>query len=276
MITRVALTESEIRTKAPQVYTQAPSSNVSAKYTFIPTYKIIEDMEKLGWYVSDALTMKSTNQLQHDFGKHMVKFFNPNIRIEDGQGGIDAYPEILIINNHRGWGRFKFEIGIFRLVCSNGLVVKSKDLGTFVMKHLGYSFEELQNLVSQAVTALPKVVEKINTFTHRMLTSAEQHTFATKALQARFGEEKIVDNSELAEVLSSTRPADTGNSLWAVFNRVQEKLINGGFIVTGANKKERKVRKITNMLKDLELNQKLWELTDQFFPTEEKVEVVTN
>lgn len=272
--TRVALTESEIRAKAPQVYTQAPYGKVSTKYTFIPTFKIIEDMEKLGWYVSDALTMKSTNQLQHDFGKHMVKFYNPNIRIENEEGVVDAYPEILIVNNHRGWGRFKFEIGIFRLVCSNGLVIKSKDLGTFVMRHLGYSFEELQELVSQATAALPKVVDKINTFTGRQLTAAEQHTFATKALQARFGEEKVADNSELVEMLSVTRPEDAGNSLWAVFNRVQEKLINGGFIMTTADKKERKVRKITNMLKDLDLNQKLWELTDEFFPAKEVVEAV--
>jgi hypothetical protein len=47
-------------------------------------------------------------------------------------------------------------------------------------------------------------------------------------------------------------------------NRVQEHLIRGGFTTIGADKKERKVRKITNMLKDVELNQKLWELTEQF------------
>ena len=77
-------------------------------------------------------------------------------------------------------------------------------------------------------------------------------------------EEKLVDDSEINQVLLATRPQDEGNTLWVVFNRTQEALINGGFTITTAAKKERKVRKITNMLKDVELNQKLWELTTEF------------
>jgi hypothetical protein len=96
------------------------------------------------------------------------------------------------------------------------------------------------------------------------MTDKEMRLFAEKAIQARFGEEKLVDASEIQQVLASTRDADTGNNLWVVMNRVQEHLVRGGFTTVGVDKKERKVRKITNMLKDVELNQKLWELTEQF------------
>lgn len=259
-----ALTPEQIAERAPQVYTKAPFAKVSEKYTFLPTYQIVEDMAKLGWLVADAKTMKSKQANQHLYGKHMVVFFHPDIYIKDSEGGIEAYPQILIQNNHRGWGRFKFEIGIFRLVCLNGLVIKSAGYGTFVMRHLGYSFEELKQLVEQAISVLPKVVEKINIVSAREMTEVEMKAFATKAIQARFGEEKLVDPSEIAQVLASTRPQDEGSNLWVVMNRVQEHLIRGGFNSVGSDKKERKVRKITNMMKEVELNQKLWALTEEY------------
>lgn len=259
-----ALTSEQIAERAPQVYTQAPYEKVSGKYTFLPTYQIVEDMAKLGWQVSDAKTMKTKNATQRKYGKHMVMFFHPDIYIKDEQGGVEAYPQILIVNNHRGWGRFKFEIGIFRLVCSNGLVIKSADYGTFEMRHFGYSFQELKELVEKAIDILPNVVQKINTLSSRIMTAAEMKAFAQKAIQARFGEEKLVDDSEIQQVLSSTRDQDSGNNLWVCFNRVQEHLVRGGFTTVGVDRKERKVRKITNMLKDVELNQKLWELVEEF------------
>ena len=258
------LTKEQIAEQAPQVYTEAPHEAVSSKYTFLPTYQIIDDMEKLGWLVSDAKTMKSKNATQKKYGKHMVKFYNPNIVINDNEGNAEAYPEILITNNHRGWGQFKFEIGVFRLVCSNGLVIKDKDMGTFNLRHFGYSFDELKRLVEQAVNALPDVVQKINTLSTKVMSQDEMRKFAEMAIKARFGEEKLVDDYEINQVLQANRPQDEGNTLWVVFNRTQEHLMNGGFTITTAGKKERKVRKITNMLKDVELNQKLWELTAEF------------
>ncbi len=258
------LTRDQIAEKAPQVYTEAPYEKVSGKYAFLPTYQIVEDMEKLGWFVSDAKTMKSKNETQKKYGKHMVMFHNPDIYIKDQEGGVEAYPQILIINNHRGWGSFKFEIGIFRFVCSNGLVVKSADYGTFELRHFGYSFQELQDLVQKAIDVLPNIVQKINNLSSKVMSREEMRAFAQKAIQARFGEERLVHESEIQQVLSPVRTQDEGNNLWVVMNRVQEHLVRGGFTVTTTGNKERKVRKISNMLKDVELNQKLWSLTEEF------------
>jgi len=254
----------QIREAAPQVYTQEPYDKTSKKYTFIPTYQIIDDMKTLGWEVCDAKAMKSSDEVQTKYGKHLIKFFNPSIFIQDANGGVEAYPQIVIMNNHRGWGKFKFEIGVFRLVCSNGLVVKDKDMGSFVMRHLGYSFDELKKLVNDAVAALPQVTQKINVLSEKVMSAKEQTEFAKQALQTRMGEERECTDDEVRQILQSTRKEDDGNTLWKVFNRVQEHLVGGGFETTTANGGARKVRKITNMLKDLELNQKLWALTEQF------------
>jgi hypothetical protein len=43
-----ALTNDELRSLAPQVFTETPSSKVSSKYVHIPTFQIVEDMKQLG------------------------------------------------------------------------------------------------------------------------------------------------------------------------------------------------------------------------------------
>jgi len=263
------LSEAQIRERAPQVYTKEPmAEKVSKKYSFIPTYKIVEDMKKLGWEVCQATTMKTSDKYQAKYGKHMLKFFNPNIFIEGDGDQPEAFPQIVVINNHRGWGRFRFEIGIFRLVCSNGLVVKDKDFGSFVMRHLGYSFEELQVLVNGAVEKLPTIVKKINTMEQYVMTQPQMKKFAVEALKVRMGGDVSPNDNEINDILQSIRPEDEGNSLWKVFNRVQEKLLKGGFTMQNAAKKERKVRSINNMLKDIELNQKLWEVAEELVAVE--------
>lgn len=258
------LSPEQIKERAPQVYTDKPYDQVSDKYVFLSTHRIVDDMAKLGWQVSDAKTMRTKNPIQKKYGKHMVVFYNPDIFIKDDEGGIEAYPQILITNNHRGWGQFRFEMGIFRLICSNGLVIKEKDLGDFKLRHFGYSFDELKRLVDQAVEALPKVVERINVFSQTIMSPDEQRSFAYKAIQVRFGEERLVDDYEINQVLMSARPQDEGSSLWVTLNRVQEHLIHGGFTMVSADKKERKVRKIVNMQANVELNQKIWEVAAEF------------
>jgi hydrogenase maturation factor len=221
-------------------------------------------MEKLGWSVSDAKMALTKNNVQKTYGKHLITFFNPDIVIKDENGEVEAYPQVVVVNNHRGYGKLRFELGVFRIVCSNGLIVKEKDMGSFVLRHMGYSFEELRELVNKAVEALPAVVTKINRFTERIMSREEQYAFATKALQIRFGEERKVTSDELNAILNVNRPQDQGNDLYKVFNRVQEAVIRGGFSIAGQTKKgTKKVRRISNMLKDLDINGQLWVLAEE-------------
>jgi hypothetical protein len=132
------------------------------------------------------------------------------------------------------------------------------------MRHLGYSFEELQKLVNEAVSGLPKIVSKINKMDKTIMTQPQMKKFAAEALKVRLGGDKAFTDEEIKQVLISQRKEDDGNSVWKVFNRVQEHLMAGGFFIkTQDNAKSRKVRKISNMLKDVEMNQKLWSLIDK-------------
>ena len=48
------LTKDQIKAKANSIFATNGSSTTSAKYSHIPTYKVIEDMEFLGWKIGRA------------------------------------------------------------------------------------------------------------------------------------------------------------------------------------------------------------------------------
>ena len=66
----------EIREIAPSVFTTKPSDEVSKKYTHIPTEKVINDMESLGWGVADVKEVKARKSRTKGFQKHLVIFRN--------------------------------------------------------------------------------------------------------------------------------------------------------------------------------------------------------
>ena len=262
------LTKDQIRNSSPLVFADAPTHpNLSKKYLFVNTETIIDDLEKLGWLPVQAAQRKSQKSEGTIFSKHMIAFQNPNIKITSSDGD-DAYPRILLTNSHDGMQSFKFSVGIFRLVCSNGLVVADEQFSNFNIKHKGYTFAELRNVVKQAVEDLPNRVQVMNDMKNRVLTQEEKNKLALDAMMVRAG---IAPNSEKAakfnydeetiqDILDPKRDADIGNDLWRVFNVVQEKITQGEFHAALKGAKVRKVRKIKSFEKDIKVNQELFKL----------------
>lgn len=255
------LTKDQIRNSSPLVFADAPTNpDVSNKYLFVNTETIIDDLEKLGWLPVQAAQRKSRKEGSTIFSKHMVAFQNPNIKITS-EDGDDAYPRILLTNSHDGMQAFKFSVGIFRLVCSNGLVVADEKFSEFKIKHKGYSFAELRNVVKQAVTDLPNRVQVMNDMKNRILTEDEKRKMALDAMLIRAGVKELqYDEETLTDILEPKRKADKGNDLWRVFNVIQEKITQGDFHAALTGAKVRKVRKIKSFEKDIKVNKELFKL----------------
>lgn len=255
------LSEQEIREKAKSIFATGGAENTSEKYSHIPTFKIIEDMEKLGWMVSSVKEVKARKNV--GFQKHLVIFRNPEIVIS-GEDGDDVIPSILLTNSSDGKNAFTFRAGIFRLVCENGLVISTQDFADMRIRHYGYDFSELQKVIAAMVEKLPLTVESMNKFKQTKLNENQMVEFAKRAVEVRFGKEDAKHiQMDFNEFLKPTRKEDEGNNLWSVFNRIQEKIIDGDFTYSYSNK-TRKARKIKNFNQDLEVNSKLYELATEF------------
>jgi hypothetical protein len=259
----VALSNEEIKLKAPSVFTQKPASTVSKHYTHIPTSRVIDDMRLLGWGVVDAVEVKARKKSTIGVQKHLLTFRNPEVVI-NGEDGDTVYPQILLSNSHDGKNAFKFTAGLFRMVCENGLVIATEQFEDVKMRHMGYSFEELQVNIVDMVERLPLTVESMNAMKSIELQQEQTVEFAKRALEVRFGEKQIKNiDVDINELIEPTRNEDTGGDLWSVFNVIQEKLIDGGFTYR-AGSKVRKARKIKNFSQDQKINKDLFSLALEY------------
>jgi len=251
----------EVKQRANSIFTEKAAPTVSSKFTHIPTHKVIEDMEQLGWGVVDAKQVKARKG--EGYQKHLVVFRNPDVVI-NGSDGDTVFPQILLTNSNDGKNAFTFTAGLFRMVCENGLVVSTQEFENVRIRHMGYTFEELQEQVRAMVEQLPLTVESMNKMKSVQLDEEQAKELAKKALTTRFTKDQVeAMNFDLDELLKPTREEDKGSDLWSVFNVIQEKILDGSFsYMSGA--RIRKARKVKNFKQDMEINQKLFAMASEF------------
>ena len=261
------LSKDDIRKMCPMAFKTAPTNpGVSGRYTQANTATVIDDLAKLGWYPVQAKQAREKKGSSGIRSFHMIAFQNPDIKIhktlESGEKVVDTYPRIILTNSHDGFNSFKFMVGLFRLVCSNGLVVCSDQMVNMSIRHINYDFEELRRVVATAIEQVPGIVQTMNDMRKVTLTDEQKINLATEVVRIRKGiedDQKFQLDAETVEsILEPVREEDKANDLWTVFNICQEKLIKGGFSAVGKNNKSRKQRGITSIRKDMDFNQRLW------------------
>ena len=254
---------------------------LSKHYSFVPTMNVVNDLRALGYEVVDAKQVSARKKSTKGYQKHMITLEHPKykldqvkeVEIADGETETQIqkpteYPQILLTNSHDGGNAFTLSAGIFRLVCSNGLVIKTEDYGSARLVHKGYSFEAVQTLVKEFEVTVAGVLDKITAMKKVQLTKDQQIEFAKQAALLRFksksyNEDNIEKVVNIDDLLNVERKEDAGNGLYEVFNRVQESIVQGKYLyassgkVKDANTKTRKARPIKNFKQSIDVNKKL-------------------
>jgi hypothetical protein len=257
-----AMTLEQAKQKCPQAFATEPSNDVSSRYIFVSTENIISDMENLGWYVVSAMQRKARKGVETRFTPHMIIFQNPDIQITSEDEKLA--PSIILLNSHDGTHTLQFRMGIFRAACSNGLVIPEEEFTSFKIRHRGYTFDLLKQSMETSLSLISEKVDVINKMMARTLTDQEQMDLALKALliRTKISPESVetVTYSEetLRDVLVARRPADRWDTLWHVFNRVQEAVTHGGFPVEVSNGTRRNLPALKSFERDFDMNQKLF------------------
>ena len=261
------LTKDQIKKMCSYAFKDTPTNpNLTDRYTHVNTLTVVEDLAKLGWHPVEAKQRKSKNN-GTIFSKHLLKFQNEDVYLER-ENGERSYIEIILLNSHDGFTSFRFMIGIFRSICSNGLVIADEQFENLRIRHIGYSFNELRETIRKSIEKVNNHTSIINNMVDRVLTQEEKNNLALNAMLTRLNitsEDSQTptfkyDEDTISEVLEPIREADRGDDLWTVFNVIQEKMIRGGFRIALEGKKERKLRKITSFERDIKLNQDLFKL----------------
>jgi len=242
---------------APAIFAKEPASTVSDKYTFVPTYNILDLLKDYGYYIVSAEQprMRSTKSYGL-YSKHLVR-----LRHEDYKNftGTDI-PEILLINSHNGKNSLGFFFGIFRLICENGLIISSLNLMSFKSKHIHFEYETFKNVIDDYMNKTDDVLGQIDRFSNIQMSTAQRMSFAKKAKNIIWPDGSLVPEEML---IKPRREEDDKGDLYTVFNVVQENAMKGA-ISYNTPKRKVKTKEVKSIDRKLRVNLGLWELAESY------------
>jgi hypothetical protein len=247
--------------------TTTHAEHLSDRYKVVPTMDVIEVLQDYGWQpvsVKQARVQSTDNQ---GYQKHIVRLENPEFAVV-GQSETYA-PQILLTNSHNGTATFNLQMGVFRLVCMNGMVV-GDTYAKQKIRHVGFATAKVEQAAKVMAESAPRIINAVQKMQDITLDPSQYSWLAMEAVDARFPEltdsHKILHN--VRQIGLPNRRADEGNDLWRSFNRIQENAIRGHrcarFYTSDDSKTPRRLPPVTNIGRDLKLNAQLWDLAEQF------------
>lgn len=236
-----------LRERVPAIFTKTPSPKVSDRYSFADSEYYLQKFIHADWFIHSARQVSKS-----EYAPHQVILRNNDIATVG-----DLLPQLIFTNSHNGIKKMTMDTGIYRLVCSNGLVVPTSITQSLSIKHLDLGDSTTDTIVNSFYEKVPIIMNNIDRMRNKILTNDEIDNFTYNALQIRFTNAVGIN---INDVVKPSRIEDYSDDLWTVFNVVQEKLIRGGIQLPS----KRRSRPINNFVNDNNINTKLWELAEQY------------
>lgn len=247
------LSQEALRERVPAAFAVAAHESRSSAYTFISTATVVEALRSAGFFPVEARQAVRAKSAQH--ARHLVRFR----RRFEAVALRDAVPELLFLNSHDGTSAYQLRVGLYRAVCTNGLVVSEGTFPVFSVAHRG-------DLVADVVRGALEISERFEVLAasvERMegtrLDQLGRLDFAAQAAALRF-HGAPESGLEPARLLVPRRAEDAGDDLWRTFNVVQENVLRGGIVRRTPTGQVRRTRAIRAIREDVRLNSGLWEL----------------
>ena len=233
-----------------------PAPTVSDRYSFIDTKQVTEDMKELG-FVPVRFRRPSFRTKAGAYGIHEVEFRRPE-HLDDR---LDLAPRVIFLNSYDGSRRAQFAAGIFRFVCSNGLM-----LGTTFEEakflHLDTAEADMQESLKAVQDNISTAFDRLEAYRSIELTRAEQIRLAERALEIRLDAGALLTLSpEVA--LMPRRREDVKRDLWTTWNVLQENLTKGGLPARTSSGSIRTTRSLSEIQRSNRVNRGLWDLLEQ-------------
>ena len=255
------LTNEDIFKLAPSAFA-VEGYNVHEKFNVFPTIELINTLRKEGFQPIKAGQRKSKDPEKHATTRHVIRFRHQNnIEAETKE----EIPEIVLVNANDRTSAYKLFSGIFRVVCTNGLVVQSEEIHNISIPHRG-KLNVIDNVITASYEVLnvsDTVFGKIDEMKQIPLTFGQQETLAGNIL-----EELGKTTTDATKYLEARRSEDKGSfnerDAWKTFNVIQENIIRGGVSGVTPNGRKRTTHGVKNIVSDLEINRKIWKATENF------------
>jgi hypothetical protein len=224
---------------------------VSPTYRFISTRELVGALLDAGFAATEARQARARGE-RAGYARHLLRFrpLRTEVALDE------AIPEIIVVNAHDGTSAYQVRAGLYRPVCTNGLITKLGDFGAIYVPHRGNVVANIVEAAQMILGQFEAVAVAVKGMAATHLTDRQQLEFADEAVAIRWRGETPVQPRRLLQV---RRPADVGDDLWRVFNTVQENVIRGGVRSQSANGRLSRTRGIRAIREDIRINTQLWQ-----------------
>jgi hypothetical protein len=247
------LSNDQIAHYAPSVLAAEAHESRGDRYAFIPTIQVIDGLRSEGFQPYEVRQTRVRDAGKREHTKHLVRLRHASAV------GESEVPEIILVNSHDGTSSYQILSGVFRFVCSNGLIAGNVH-DDIRVRHTGRVLGDVIDASWRVMDAAKDVAKRIETYKSIGLTQDEKQVFAGAALQLRWDEGAAPVAA--SSILRPHRHQDFKDDLWTTFNRVQENLINGGVRGRSATGRNISTRAVGGVNENIKLNKALWSLAD--------------
>ena len=251
------IADDQLRQVAPSIFAEAAHDSRSARYTYIPTSTILDGLRKEGFQPFAVTQTRVRDEGKRDFTKHMLRLRHAS-QIADTEAN-----EIILLNSHDGTSSYQMLAGMFRFVCSNGLVC-GNTVSDVRVPHKGQIIDNVIEGAYDVLDGFGLVRELRDDMRAISLRPAEAEIFARSALTLKYEPDPVKPPPVTeSQILAPRRSADTGTDLWTTFNRVQENLVRGGLPARNAAGRRTRTREVQGIDQSVKINRALWLLADE-------------
>ncbi|HCL2594128.1 TPA: DUF945 domain-containing protein, partial [Pseudomonas aeruginosa C40A] len=241
------LSDDQIHRVAPSIFADAPHESRSQRYAYIPTAAVLTELRKEGFQPFMATQTRVRDEGKREHTKHMIR-----LRHASQINGAEAN-EIVLLNSHDGTSSYQMLAGMFRFVCSNGLVC-GDTVADVRVPHKGDVAGHVIEGAYQVLSGFERVKENREAMRAITLDDGEAEVFARAALALKYDDPNKPAPVTESQILMPRRFDDRRPDLWSVFNRTQENLTKGGLHGRSANGRRQRTRPVQGIDSDVRLN----------------------
>lgn len=254
------MTVDDIARAAPAALAVEAHESRSDRYQVIPTMTVVDALRRaVGVEVYGATQAKTRIHDKKGHTKHVLRLRRP-----EDEGKPEA-PELVLTNSYDGSSSYRLDLGCYRFVCANGLMV-GETWDKARVPHMGTSaVEQMVHDTRRLAGQFDTIRDTVEHFKAIALDPRQARAFGAAAAALRHDPATETVNPE--SVIRARRQADTASNLWTVYNRAQESITRGGYYKATRDEhgiiQQAKVRPVKGIDENSKLNRALWTLAEE-------------
>jgi hypothetical protein len=227
---------------------------VSKHYSFIDTKEVITSLENKGLEFFTASFANPRLEKHKGYQKHMI-VFKTGYRIDENNEIL-----LLLTNSYNGSTSLKFNIGIYRMICANGLIA-GNDMFFYRIRHRAISMQQIEEMIEMLHCRIPIFAENNKTLmqTPIIFNSCKALGYVKQCVEQAYGEHR----DYLLNDIQPKHREDAEQNIYNLLNITQEHIMNGWIHYEHERENKepiiKKVRAIKNIDRVINVNQNIYD-----------------